>query len=254
MENKIEYLKLFTTSEDYNSFVDSDTTNTPYIALCEDTEEVYFNTKKDTAGIEYVDLGLPNGTLWAKMNVGAAYTNDYGMLFTWGGVEGAEVSMDGNGEFQFGTEYTFGTNGNMIREGFYIEAQGGWQQYTKGDNFTKLQPKHDTARYHMGGSWHLPSKAQVQELIDNCDSVLVEVSPNVTVMRYTSKINGKYVDFPNCGYATKDGMQTITDNQLYLIWTNELSDVYDTDAFILGANEILATRRENGLFCRGVIG
>ena len=33
---------------------------------------------------EYVDLGLPSGTLWAKCNVGASAPEGYGSYFAWG--------------------------------------------------------------------------------------------------------------------------------------------------------------------------
>ena len=33
---------------------------------------------------EYVDLGLPSGTLWATCNVGANSPEDYGDYFAWG--------------------------------------------------------------------------------------------------------------------------------------------------------------------------
>lgn len=39
-------------------------------------------------GYEYVDLGLPSGTLWAKMNVGAESETDYGLYFAWGETQG----------------------------------------------------------------------------------------------------------------------------------------------------------------------
>ena len=34
--------------------------------------------------IEYVDLGLPSGTLWANMNLGATSETDYGDFYMWG--------------------------------------------------------------------------------------------------------------------------------------------------------------------------
>lgn len=37
---------------------------------------------------EYVDLGLPSGTLWATMNIGASSPEDYGLYFAWGETEG----------------------------------------------------------------------------------------------------------------------------------------------------------------------
>ena len=33
---------------------------------------------------EYVDLGLPSGTLWATCNIGADSPTDYGDYFAWG--------------------------------------------------------------------------------------------------------------------------------------------------------------------------
>ena len=36
------------------------------------------------AGVVAVDLGLPSGTKWANMNVGASKPEDYGLYFAWG--------------------------------------------------------------------------------------------------------------------------------------------------------------------------
>ena len=35
-------------------------------------------------GYDYVDLGLPSGTLWATCNVGATAPEGYGNYFAWG--------------------------------------------------------------------------------------------------------------------------------------------------------------------------
>ena len=37
---------------------------------------------------EYVDLGLPSGTKWAKCNVGAEHEEDAGLYFLFGDTEG----------------------------------------------------------------------------------------------------------------------------------------------------------------------
>ena len=39
-------------------------------------------------GFEYVDLGLPSGTMWATCNVGATKPEDFGLLFQFGRVDG----------------------------------------------------------------------------------------------------------------------------------------------------------------------
>ena len=38
-------------------------------------------------GHDYVDLGLPSGTLWATCNIGAASPEEYGDYFAWGETE-----------------------------------------------------------------------------------------------------------------------------------------------------------------------
>ena len=39
---------------------------------------------------DYVDLGLPSGTLWADKNVGAKTETEYGDYFAWGEIETKE--------------------------------------------------------------------------------------------------------------------------------------------------------------------
>ncbi len=43
--------------------------------------------KADADDFDYVDLGLPSGTLWAKCNVGANRPEDVGDYFAWGETE-----------------------------------------------------------------------------------------------------------------------------------------------------------------------
>lgn len=35
-------------------------------------------------GYDYVDLGLPSGTLWAMQNIGSENPTEYGDYFAWG--------------------------------------------------------------------------------------------------------------------------------------------------------------------------
>ena len=44
-------------------------------------------------GYQYVDLGLPSGILWAKMNVGANRTWEFGGKYTWGTTVPAEYDF-----------------------------------------------------------------------------------------------------------------------------------------------------------------
>ena len=42
----------------------------------------------ESTGRETVDLGLPSGTKWANMNVGAEKPEDVGLYFAWGETTG----------------------------------------------------------------------------------------------------------------------------------------------------------------------
>ena len=59
-------------------------------------------------GFEYVDLGLPSGTMWATCNVGATKREDKGLLFQWGRVDG----------YKYGdTNHKFRTNAQDLEDG-----------------------------------------------------------------------------------------------------------------------------------------
>ena len=51
-----------------------------------DVDSITFNQLMAN-GHEYVDLGLPSGTLWATCNVGANKPEEYGDYFAWGETE-----------------------------------------------------------------------------------------------------------------------------------------------------------------------
>lgn len=61
--------------------ISENTVDTPYTA----------NTGNIKSAGTAVDLGLPSGTLWANMNVGATSESDNGILFVWGDVTGNQL-------------------------------------------------------------------------------------------------------------------------------------------------------------------
>lgn len=88
---------------------------------------------------EYVDLGLPSGTLWATCNVGATKPEQYGNYYAWG-------------ETQTKEEYT---DENSLTYSKEIPDISGNCQY-------------DVARVHWGNAWRMPTRTEVHELLDNC--------------------------------------------------------------------------------------
>ena len=60
-----------------------DGTKVPYVTSTIDS--IGFVDVNDIAdGHQWVDLGLPSGTKWATMNVGADSPEEYGDYFAWG--------------------------------------------------------------------------------------------------------------------------------------------------------------------------
>ena len=88
-------------------------------------------------GHEYVDLGL--SVKWATCNVGANKPEDYGNYYAWG-------------ETKTKSDYSLS---NSVTYGKSFSDIGGKSQY-------------DAARANWGGTWRLPTKAEQQELLDNC--------------------------------------------------------------------------------------
>ena len=113
------------------------------------TWEDYEEETNTINGHEYVDLGLPSGLLWATCNVGAISPEEYGDYFAWG-----ETTIKKN-------YYS----SNSLTEGLGIsELQH--QGYV--DDNCNLMPQHDVATAKWGAAWRMPTRAEQQELLNNC--------------------------------------------------------------------------------------
>lgn len=151
---------------------------------------------------EYVDLGLPSGTLWATCNVGATLPSDAGNCYAWG--ETAPKS-----------EYTwanyFDSAGDKDGNAFKKYAI-----YLK----TKLDLEDDAAYVNWGSDWRMPTKEEVEELKEN---TTFKKDGNGYVL--TSKINKKMIYFPISGYKIETEKR---DTESVYIMTSEL---YNTSKY-----------------------
>lgn len=147
--------------------------------------------KYSATGKEYVDLGFPSGTKWATCNVGAQKPTDSGDYFSWG-------------ETVTKRDYS-------------------WQGYNL-DRYDKkvLLDKEDVATVVWGNKWRMPTKQEMQELIDNCDWEYVSNYKETGVggQLGTSKLNGNTIFLPISGYMSVKERKT--DWGLY--WTSTQSD------------------------------
>ena len=104
---------------------------------------------------QYVDLGLPSGTLWATMNVGASRPEDYGDYFAWGETEPKDYYDWSTYKWCNGSEYTLTKYCTDSRYGTV-------------DGKTELDPEDDAAYLNWGDNWRIPTHDQVSELYMKC--------------------------------------------------------------------------------------
>lgn len=205
--------------------------------------EVHYNGSS-----KYVDLGLPSGVLWGRYNLLYAtnptdqYTNLY---FAWGETEGYEECEVGVNRNFDGTSYkwkwTQSGNGTPIK-------------YNSTDGKTQLELQNDAAASCWGWSWSLPSKEEIQELIDNTTCTRDENNGGFAI--FTSNINGKKLYVPCAGVATDTG---VSEKQgVAYFWTRDVDerDARRTRAYALifaGINpDVTSIEREFGLPIRPV--
>ncbi len=124
--------------------------------------------KQEHNGYEYVDLGL--SVKWATYNVGANKPEDYGDYFAWGET----------------TPKTNYSSDNCKTYGRQMSNISGNAQY-------------DAATTNWGGSWRMPTKEEMQELIDKCTWQWTKQN-GVKGYKVTSKTNGNCIFLPAAGY------------------------------------------------------
>ena len=142
-------------------------------------------------GHEWVDLGLPSGTLWATVNVGANVPTDNGSYFAWG-----ETSTK--------SEHTW-------KNYKYLKSGDGWQNatFTKyncipghgvTDNKEELDPVDDAARAKWGGAWRTPNLDEWKELLNNCTWRFTTIGEKKGY-EVKSRVNGNSIFLPLSGFS-----------------------------------------------------
>ena len=133
---------------------------------------------------EYVDLGLPSGTLWATRNVGADSPEQKGDRFAWG-------------ETAPKNEYSWLTYKWCHGFSHLLTKYCTDSEYGTVDNLTELEPEDDAATVNWSESWCMPSAAQIRELVTSCTCTKVEL--NGVIVRMVTGPNGNTIFFPADG-------------------------------------------------------
>ena len=167
---------------------------------------------------EYVDLGLPSGTLWATCNIGARSPEDYGLYFAWGETTGYK---NGKACFDWST-YTYCNAASYVRLTKYCnDSNSGDNGFS--DNLVDLLPEDDAAYANWGSEWNMPTIAQFEELINSSYTTTTWTTQNGVYGRLiTSKMPG-YTDrrifLPAAGYL---GGTTLTNERQGYYWSRTL--------------------------------
>ena len=153
---------------------------------------------------EYVDLGLPSGTLWATCNVGANAPEEYGYSFAWGETAPKEF-------YNWKTYKWCNWVCDTISEYYYV-VDVTWYKYffknwennvsVEGDCKIELEPEDDAASVNWGAHWCMPTLAQMAELIEKCDWQWTQV--NGVNGDLVTGPNGKSIFLPAAGGRESD--------------------------------------------------
>lgn len=209
---------------------DGTVANFPYTDL---DSLVAYGYEEPVKGINAVDLGL--SVKWANMNVGATSPEDYGCYFAWGEID---TKLDYSWNTYFDSKN--GSSANFIKYGTIKK--------------TMLDPEDDAAHVYWGGSWRMPTLAELKELYQNCTGVWTTQN-SVNGVKLTSKKNGKSIFLPAAGQCRfKDGPYNVGYNGFY--WAGELCNSKEAYCLKINSYDILdyswLNRGENGFTIRPV--
>lgn len=125
------------------------------------------NVPKDAGPI---DLGLPSGTRWATMNIGATAPEQTGIYVAWG----------------------------------EVEPRTNYNECTYNGNLTDIAGSdYDVAHQLWGGQWRMPTREQLKELKDNCN-ISKDVVNGINGLWFIGP-NGNKVFFPYTHYIWLSG-------------------------------------------------
>ena len=139
---------------------------------------------------EFVDLGLPSGTLWATCNVGADSPEDIGDYFAWGETTPKDIYDWSN--------YRYGgmANGLFAMTKYCTDSCYGFNGFV--DNMTILESADDAATANWGGDWRMPTKEEWKELY--LKTTCTWITQNGVDGRLFTSWNGNSLFLPATGF------------------------------------------------------
>lgn len=263
-----EYLTIFDNHSDYEKFTNTDKFIFPNVTCCVNNDDIHYNTDYP---YEYVDMGLPSGTMWCTKNLGAVLPINDGNYYMYGDTTpyrrpDYESINKKIGDIMFNDDLTDKQKQTQLYE-LFIELQ--WENYSKytfakitskdeylsyidngnedespsnimytkyntTDNKMVLDDEDDPVVSIIGGYWKSSSFSQMNELINNC-SISLETINNKKVFVLTSRYNGNKLIFPMIYEYSEvpNDQRYLEDLKLCLIRSNELVNNHESYESVL---------------------
>lgn len=139
---------------------------------------------------EYIDLGI--GIKWATCNLGAEYPSESGEYFAWG---------ESKPRNSFEDDYT----------------------YCRLSNISGIKP-YDAATVTRGQNWRIPKRKEWNTLYSKCDVADVVID-GIPCLKFTSRINNKYIILPISGYMIGTRLCYVGSSDCY--WSSIQDDAND---------------------------
>ena len=178
---------------------------------------------------QYVDLGL--SVKWATFNVGATSPSEYGDYYAWGAID--TTSTYSWETYRFFTGYIEDEDNQIAQVSKYLNNSYYGENV---DNLTVLESADDVASVKWGGNWRIPTRAEIEELINLCEWEWTEY-------------DGVY------GYKVTSRVTGFMDRSIFLpeyCWSSSLYESNALGAYALAGPNIGAYYRRTGLTIRPV--
>ena len=164
-------------------------------------------------GHDYVDLGLPSGTLWATCNVGTDTPEGCGDYFAWGETKTKAVFDAAS------YKYVAGQYHELTK--YCVNAFFGYNGFA--DNLTTLEPIDDAATANWGSGWCMPSWEQWEELRTKVASMTWTTQNEMYGWLFTGS-NGNTLFLPAAGSRWAEEIGYVGTEGFY--WSNQLYKDY----------------------------
>lgn len=158
---------------------------------------------------EFVDLGLPSGTLWATCNVGASEPEELGNYYAWGETEPKDLY-----------DWKSYRYGHFVNERYELNKYCTDSVYGHDgfvDDMTVLELSDDVVRACWGSEWRMPTIEEWEELFFNTTGIWT--TSNGVKGWLCTAANGNSLFLPAAGYWWDDAFNA----DLGLYWSSSVN-------------------------------